>query len=121
MTTAPEHVGKPRKAALAAWIGSALEYYDFFIYSTAAALVFDDVFFPSSSPATMRVGNPAVPSIGVRDANTKPTDSACRRRATKNSVCADTWSSHCTSAARQALRPSTSARSAAARDAFQNA
>lgn len=41
-----------RTAAASGWIGSALEYYDFFIYATASALVFPQLFFPSTDPNT---------------------------------------------------------------------
>ena len=36
---------------IASTVGTAVEYYDFFIYATAAALVFGPLFFPSYDPA----------------------------------------------------------------------
>jgi metabolite-proton symporter len=41
---------KPRKLLLASMVGTMIEYFDFYIYSTAAVLVFPKLFFPMSSP-----------------------------------------------------------------------
>ena len=53
-----------RTAAASGWIGSALEYYDFFIYATAASLVFPQIFFPSSNPTVAIVASLATYGVG---------------------------------------------------------
>jgi MFS transporter, MHS family, shikimate and dehydroshikimate transport protein len=43
--------GGLRRVVTGALVGTALEWYDFFIYGTAAALVFNRLFFPQADPA----------------------------------------------------------------------
>ena len=68
------HTSKqPRRAAAAAFVGTTIEFYDFYIYATAAALVLGQVFFPSSDPllstlaafGTFAVGFVARPLAGM--------------------------------------------------------
>ncbi len=62
----PEPKGRhqSKKAAASGWIGSALEYYDFFIYATAASLVFPQIFFPSGNPRTAIIASLATYGVG---------------------------------------------------------
>jgi len=60
----PSGTHQSKKAAASGWIGSALEYYDFFIYATAASLVFPQLFFPSSNPTAAIVASLATYGVG---------------------------------------------------------
>ncbi|HEY3799866.1 MAG TPA: MFS transporter [Caulobacteraceae bacterium] len=52
MTAAAAPRSSLRQVILASLIGTTIEWYDFFLYGTAAALVFGKLFFPSSDPLT---------------------------------------------------------------------
>src|ERR671914_2270601 len=62
-----------RKVATASFIGTTIEWYDFFLYGTAAALVFNELFFPDAEPlvgtlaafGTYAVGFAARPIGGI--------------------------------------------------------
>src|SRR5947209_5039172 len=45
-----EHLVQLRRAVIASTIGTAIEWYDFFLYSTVTGLVFAKLFFPNSDP-----------------------------------------------------------------------
>src|SRR5437773_10927034 len=60
----PHGTHQTRKATASGWIGSALEYYDFFIYATAASLVFPQIFFPKGDPTVAIVASLATYGVG---------------------------------------------------------
>ena len=47
-----QHSAELRKAVIAATVGTTIEWYDFFIYGTAAGLVFPKLYFPNEDPLT---------------------------------------------------------------------
>ena len=72
-STTPSTAPSVRRVIVASLIGTSLEWYDFFVYGTAAALVFNKLFFPGFEPlvgtllafATYAVGFVARPLGGV--------------------------------------------------------
>lgn len=55
MTTTSTPKKTPAKAAIASWVGTTLEYYDFAVYGTASVLVLNVLFFPPELPEGIRV------------------------------------------------------------------
>jgi MFS transporter, MHS family, shikimate and dehydroshikimate transport protein len=53
-----------RRAALAGYVGTAIETYDFFLYGTAAALVLNRLYFPTLSPLASLLASLATYSVG---------------------------------------------------------
>lgn len=53
-----------RRAVASSYLGTAIEWYDFFIFSTAAALVFGPAFFPSDDPTTQTLLSFATLGVG---------------------------------------------------------
>ncbi len=60
----PHGAHQTKKATASGWIGSALEYYDFFIYATAASLIFPQIFFPSTDPTVAIIASLATYGVG---------------------------------------------------------
>ncbi|OWU72623.1 MFS transporter [Marinibacterium profundimaris] len=56
-------LNKPHRVLLASLIGTTIEFYDFYIYATAAVLVFPTLFFPGADPMTALLASFATFSI----------------------------------------------------------
>ncbi|MDB5835907.1 MAG: hypothetical protein JWR14_5737 [Caballeronia sp.] len=64
MTPASSSTRQPVRAATAAFIGTMIEWYDFYIYATAAALVFGELYFPSHDPFISTMASFATFAVG---------------------------------------------------------
>jgi len=60
----PDYARNLKRATLAASVGSALEYYDFALYSLASALIFGKIFFPALGASAGTVASLATLAIG---------------------------------------------------------
>src|SRR5258708_36967060 len=63
LTTRAGRVNSPRQVLFASLIGTTIEFFDFYIYATAAVLVFPRLFFPASDPASAMLASLATFAI----------------------------------------------------------
>src|ERR1700758_1683581 len=59
-----EHQVQLRRAVIPATVGTAIEWYDFFLYSTVTGLVFAKLYFPESDPLTGTLQAFAIYAVG---------------------------------------------------------
>lgn len=64
MSNPPSNRAELRKVVLTSFIGTTIEWYDYFIYGTAAALVFNKLFFPTFDPLAGTMAAFATYSVG---------------------------------------------------------
>jgi metabolite-proton symporter len=62
-TGAGREVNSPRQVLFASLIGTAIEFFDFYIYATAAVIVFPFLFFPATDPVAARLASLATFAI----------------------------------------------------------
>ena len=63
MTSTHRPINTPGQVLFASLIGTTIEFFDFYIYATAAVLVFPQLFFPSTDPNTARLASLATFAI----------------------------------------------------------
>ena len=61
--THPRRLNTPRQVLFASLVGTTVEFFDFYIYATAAVLVFPRLFFPASDPASSTLASLATFAI----------------------------------------------------------
>ena len=71
-----DHSAHLRKAVIASTIGTTIEWYDFFIYGTAAGLIFGKLYFPNEDPLTATLAAFGTYFIGFWAARSVPRSSA---------------------------------------------
>jgi hypothetical protein len=70
-----------RRVVLAAMVGTTIEWYDYFLYGTAAATVFNKLFFPGFSPTAGTLASLSTFAVGFPRPSppTTPNRGASRR------------------------------------------